>query len=297
MGIIDTGIGLVKKIFSGADDMLGSAFAKNSIESYSNMTTPEWKHAAKTASKDEILYKHAMKKTMLDRATKEVLEDSDSLFKYGGQQTETVYKNINNLVNNEKRYQDFIERQYNFGKKGMFSGIGFEANTYADLTDAQKSTIQRKAKESLDGFNAKFNGETGFQGAQKQYNQSMIVKQIGIEPNSKEFDKRVKSSLKSARKKGFEEEKQAYVNYLKKAYDNGESFMSERQYYSKEYGWEASDIDDKIGKKVANTIATGNPDHSGLHLWQKAKRHPAIATGIVMGTAWGVSELTEDDSF
>lgn len=297
MGIIDTGKTIIQKLFSGADDVLGSAFAKNSVEAYSNMTTPEWKHAVKTTSKDKKLYKHAMKRTMLDRATKEVLEDSDSLFKYGGQQTETVYKNINNLVNNEKRYQDFIERQYNLGKKGMFSGTGFEANTYADLTDAQKSTIQRKAKESLDGFNTKFNGEAGFQGAQKQYNQNMIVKQIGIEPNSKEFDKRVKSSLKSAKKKGFEEEKQAYVDYLKKSYDNGESPMSERQFYSKEYGWENSDIDNKIGKKVANSIASGNPDHSGINIWQKAKDHPVIATSMVMGTAFGISELTEDDSF
>lgn len=297
MGIIDTGKTIIQKLFSGADDVLGSAFAKKSVEAYSNMTTPEWKHAVKISSKKERLAAHTMKNTMLDRATKEVLEDSDSLFKYDGQQTETVYKNINNLVNNEKRYQDFIERQYNLGKRGMFSGTGFEANTYADLTDAQKSTIQRKAKESLDGFNAKFNGETGFQGAQKQYNQNMIVKQIGIEPNSKEFDKRVKSSLKSAREKGFEKEKQAYINYLKKAYDNGESFMSERQYYSKEYGWKTSDIDDKIGKKVANTIASGNPDHSGINIWQKAKDHPVIATSLVMGTAWGVSELTEDDSF
>lgn len=297
MGIIDTGKTIIQKLFSGADDVLGSAFAKNSVEAYSNMTTPEWKHVVKTSSKKERLAAYTMKNAMLDKATKEVLEDSDSLFKYGGQQTETVYKNINNLVNNEKRYQNFIEKQYNLGKKGMFSDTGFEANTYADLTDAQKSTIQKKAKESLDGFNAKFNGEAGFQGAQKQYNQNMIVKQIGVEPNSKEFDKRVKSSLKSAKKKGFEEEKQAYVDYLKKSYDNGEVPISERQFYSKEYGWETSDIDDKIGKKVANTIASGNPDYSGINIWQKAKDHPVIATSLVMGTAWGVSELTEDESF
>lgn len=297
MGIIDTGKTIIQKLFSGADDVLGSAFAKNSVEAYSNMTTPEWKHAVKTSSKKERLAAHSMKNAMLDKATKEVLEDSDSLFKYGGQQTETVYKNINNLVNNEKRYQDFIEKQYNLGKKGMFSGTGFEANIYADLTDAQKSTIQKKAKEYLDSFNTKFNGEAGFQGAKKQYNQNMIVKQIGVEPNSKEFDKKVKSSLKSAKKKGFEEEKQAYVNYLKKSYDNGEAPISERQFYSEEYGWETSDIDDKIGKKVANTIASGNPDHSGINIWQKAKDHPVIATSLVMGTAWGVSELTEDESF
>lgn len=29
----------------------------------------------------------------------------------------------------------------------------------------------------------------------------------------------------------------------------------------------------------------------------KAKKHPVIATGVVMGTAFGISELTEDDSF
>ena len=48
MGIIDTGKTIIQKLFSGADDVLGSAFAKNSVEAYSNMTTPEWKHAVKT---------------------------------------------------------------------------------------------------------------------------------------------------------------------------------------------------------------------------------------------------------
>ncbi len=48
--------------------------------------------------------------------------------------------------------------------------------------------------------------------------------------------------------------------------------------------------------KNAKAISSGNPDHSGIGLWQKIKDHPRISTAMAVGTVWGVSELTEDDS-
>lgn len=50
-------------------------------------------------------------------------------------------------------------------------------------------------------------------------------------------------------------------------------------------------------KRISRQIASGDPDHSGIGLWRFAKKHPAIATGVVMGTAWGVSEITDEDEF
>lgn len=55
-------------------------------------------------------------------------------------------------------------------------------------------------------------------------------------------------------------------------------------------------MNSQINKKNAKKVSSGNPDHSGIGLWQKVKDHPVIATSVVMGTAWGISELVEDDS-
>lgn len=54
-------------------------------------------------------------------------------------------------------------------------------------------------------------------------------------------------------------------------------------------------IEDSEIKRLSKELASGNPDHSGIDIWGMAKRHPVIATGVVMGTAWGVSEMYEED--
>lgn len=59
----------------------------------------------------------------------------------------------------------------------------------------------------------------------------------------------------------------------------------------------AKELKTEYNKLVSKNIASGNPDHSGIGLWQKAKKHPVIATSLVTGTAFGISELTEEDSF
>lgn len=68
----------------------------------------------------------------------------------------------------------------------------------------------------------------------------------------------------------------------------------------KGYGVDIEQMSDPLNSQVnkvnAKGVSSGNPDHSGIHLWQKIKDHPRISTAIAIGTAWGVSELTEDDS-
>lgn len=50
-------------------------------------------------------------------------------------------------------------------------------------------------------------------------------------------------------------------------------------------------------KATAQEVLDNATGKDGLNLWQKAKDHPVIATALVMGTAWGISEMVEDDSF
>ena len=69
-------------------------------------------------------------------------------------------------------------------------------------------------------------------------------------------------------------------------------------YFTKK-GYTAEDAENirrEYDKLISKRISSGNPDHSGIDIWGMAKRHPVIATSIVMGTTFGISELTEDDS-
>lgn len=59
---------------------------------------------------------------------------------------------------------------------------------------------------------------------------------------------------------------------------------------------DANALKTEYNKLISKRIASGNPDHSGIDIWGMAKRHPVIATGVVMGTAFGISELAEEDS-
>lgn len=146
--------------------------------------------------------------------------------------------------------------------------------------------------------------------ADLNFNYGMQQKHIGENVSQLDFATSAESDLrginKSINKSNHSEELNAYRSYLNEKLmtvpsKNGtwEKPDSIYDYFSKQ-GYKASDATElktEYNKLISKNIASGNPDHSGLHLWQKAKRHPAIATGIVMGTAWGVSELTEDDSF
>ena len=56
----------------------------------------------------------------------------------------------------------------------------------------------------------------------------------------------------------------------------------------------ARQLNSEYNRLVSKRLASGNPDHSGIGIWQMAKRHPVIATGVVMGTAFGISELVDE---
>ena len=55
-------------------------------------------------------------------------------------------------------------------------------------------------------------------------------------------------------------------------------------------------MNDEEIKRLSKELAAGDPDHSGIGIWQMAKNHPVIATSVVLGGVFGISELTEEDS-
>lgn len=48
---------------------------------------------------------------------------------------------------------------------------------------------------------------------------------------------------------------------------------------------------------VAKDIMDNASSKNGLGLFRLAKKHPGIAVGAIMGTAWGVSEITDESEF
>lgn len=146
--------------------------------------------------------------------------------------------------------------------------------------------------------------------ADLNFNYGMQQKYIGENVNQLNFATSAESDLrginKAINKSSHADELKAYRSYLNDKMmtvpsKNGtwESPDSIHDYFTKQ-GYEsqkAGELKSEYNKLISKNIASGNPDHSGIDIWGKAKRHPVIATATVMGTAFGISELTEDDSF
>lgn len=146
--------------------------------------------------------------------------------------------------------------------------------------------------------------------ADLNFNYGMQQKYIGENVDALDFATSKESDLRGYNKKinksSHADELNAYRNYLNDRLTtvpskNGtwESPDSIHEYFTKQ-GYDAARVGElktEYNQLVSKQIASGNPDHSGIDIWGKAKRHPVIATAAVMGTAWGISELTEDDSF
>lgn len=86
--------------------------------------------------------------------------------------------------------------------------------------------------------------------------------------------------------------KKAYTNFVKKQEQKVKNMFGDIDSISNPNGKINVDYDKAAAQDVLDN-ATGK---DGIHLWQKIKDHPRISTAIAIGTVWGVSELTEDDS-
>ena len=139
-------------------------------------------------------------------------------------------------------------------------------------------------------------------GMQKKY----INDNVSVLDFATSADSDLRGINKAINKSSHSEELNAYRSYLNERLMNVPSKSGTWEkpddiysYFTKK-GYNASDaaeLKTEYNKLVSKNIASGNPDHSGINIWEKAKKHPVIATSVVMGTAFGVSELTEDDSF
>ncbi len=238
------------------------------------------KYASANGIEDEA-YNNLMRKT---------LEDTDFFVKMNA--NDTFMRNVTSKMNDKDFQQQYLKTQYNTGR--FNKQYGYSAKTYDDLTDTQKTRLASDLQKQIDFVNFQYGN--GMEEVGKSYNRGLITKQLG-DIDSKGYKKQEAKELKKAKKIGFGEEKQAYQDFIRKTYDEGGSLINEAEFYKQTYGYDTEEINTIMkDMKNAKAISSGNPDHSGIGLWQKIKDHPRISTAMAVGTVWGVSELTEDDS-
>lgn len=73
-------------------------------------------------------------------------------------------------------------------------------------------------------------------------------------------------------------------------------FVAQEGYGGSELDEMFDSLNSQMNKINAQSISSGDPDHSGLGLWQLAKNHPVISTALATSAIYGVTELTEEDS-
>lgn len=305
-----------KELSSGQDDIIkkyGSDFIK---EMDGKEIIPRFDNLSK-AQKGEILtnYRREMSSKVRDTNAFNALDYEK--FDPGSQKhLDSVYR----TMSSEGFSDRYMQHQIELGNSGMFGGkySNFDfSNGGKNLTSAQRETLQKEfdkqysdkvyAFESL--YTPKGNSDIG-PNQRLNYNRGLQKRYLNTKQGSQQLDMISNSNKKnqsetiieSAIRKNKEGRAayEGYQSYLKKSIIDTPELSNTKRWsapdsfetWASKEGYSTEEI-----KNLSKHIASGNPDHSGLHLWQKAKRHPAIATGIVMGTAWGVSELTEDDSF
>lgn len=212
---------------------------------------------------------------------------------------------------NDTGFKDaYMQRQIELGKRCMF-GSKFKNFDFSDggknLNEAQLGALSKEFdiqySQKIDNFNKMYvaDGTPNYNyGLQQRYlggksGSNLSASFFGKNKNAKRNNKLIRKGGKQGEALG------AYKEYLSGKLNDipevsndilwtpPESFYD---YASKEFG-----MSHEQAKMVSKQIAMGDPDHSGINIWQKAKDHPVIATSLVMGTAWGISELTENDSF
>lgn len=107
---------------------------------------------------------------------------------------------------------------------------------------------------------------------------------------------------KKINKSTYAEEIKAYRKYLNEQLMNvpdksgtWKTPDSIYDYFTKQ-GYDANTVNQlnsEYNSLISKKIASGSPDHSGIGLWKKI----GIGTAVAGATAWGISEVAEDDDF
>lgn len=308
-----------KELSSGQDDIIkkyGSDFIKETDE---KEIIPRFDDLSK-AQKGEILtnYRREMSSKVRDTNAFNALDYEK--FDPGSQKhLDSVYR----TMSSEGFSDRYMQHQIELGNSGMFGGkySNFDfSNGGKNLTSTQRETLQKEfdkqysdkvyAFESL--YTPKGNSDIGpnqrlnyNQGLQKRYlNTKQGSQQLDIIERFSNSNKKNQSEtiIESAIRKNEEGRAayEGYQSYLKKSIIDTPELSNTKRWsapdsfetWASKEGYSTEEI-----KNLSKHIASGNPDHSGINIWEKAKKHPVIATSMVMGTAFGISELTEDDSF
>lgn len=308
-----------KELNSGQDDIIkkyGSDFIK---EIDGKEIIPQFDDLSKT-QRGEILnnYRKEMSSKVRDTNAFNALDYEK--FDPGSQKhLDSIYR----TMNSEGFSDRYMQHQIELGNSGMFGGKynNFDfSDSGKNLTNAQRETLQKEFNKQYSDKTYAFEnlytpmGPSDIGPSQRlNYNQGLQKRYLETKQGSQQLDmitgfsnsnKKNKSEtiIESAIRKNEEGRTayEGYQSYLKKSIIDTPELNNTKRWsvpdsfetWAGKEGYSTEEI-----KNLSKHIASGNPDHSGINIWEKAKRHPVIATSIVMGTAFGVSELTENDSF
>lgn len=223
---------------------------------------------------------------------------------------DSVYRTMNSSEFKEA----YMQHQIDLGKKGMF---GKEFNNF-DFSDGGKNLNKEQLGALSDYFDSEYgNKVANFQekylptgvvenGPQQRlnYNLGLQKRYLGTKQGSAQLEmahglggKKGESIIDAAIRKNASDADtlNAYRSHLNKhlvetpdikgKWEAPQSF----EQWATEQGMKDSEI-----KRISKELASGDPDHSGIGLWGLIKDHPRISTAMAVGTAWGISELTEE---
>lgn len=230
---------------------------------------------------------------------------------------EKVYRTMTGPKTGEKFKKEYFQHQLDLGKKGMFGDkFGNFFNSGEPLNEKQLGVLSEYFDTEYGNRIANFEKkylQTGVEDVagppqRLNYNLGLQKRYLNTDKGTRQLQmihgmsgKKGESIIDAAIKKDSNNATtlNAYKEYINKNLVetpdiNGSRWQAPKGFtdWATEQGIEDSEI-----KRISKELASGDPDHSGINIWQKAKDHPVIATSLVMGTAWGISELTENDSF
>ena len=221
-------------------------------------------------------------------------------------------------IGNQKHLQDiysamtdpdfkdaYINHQISLGRRGTL-GSKYKNFKFDNLNNEQLGVLHKEYAEEyakrIDKFNSTYipdggNGPNYNYGLQQRYLNSGQGKELNASffGNNK-YARRNNKIIKKGGEQG--QALEAYRGYLSGVINdvpdvNDDLWTPPKSFY--DYASDTLTMEHEQAKKISKKIAMGDPDHSGIGIWDFAKNHPAIATGIATSAAFGISELFEED--
>ena len=316
-GLIDMGASKVKSFLGGASEFIGmtpkyldegyeKSFAKMMKKNNSEMMSKygsefgDISYSSLSLQDRKQIYSN-FKKDIRQTNAFNVL-DYDK-FEVGSQKhLQDVYETMN-----DTGFKDaYMQRQIELGKRGMF-GEKFKNFDFSDggknLNEVQLGVLSKEFdvqySQRIDNFDKMYvvDGNPNYNyGLQQRYlggksGSNLNTSFFGKNKNAKRNNKLIKKGGEQGEAIGaYREYLSGKLNDIPEISDDTlwtppESFYD---YASKELG-----MNHEQAKIVSKQIAMGDPDHSGIGLWKKI----GIGAAVAGATAWGISEVAEDDDF